>query len=137
MAASVTLFYAGLLALELLGLSLRVVGMRRRHQIGVGTAKNLDLELAVRCHANFCEYVPLALVLLLLLEMSGAVAAIVLHVLGIALVAGRLLHGFFGLNRSAGKSLGRFVGTGLTWLVLLVGALLSIWIALGRWILLG
>lgn len=137
MAFSITLFYVGLLTLVLLALSMRVVGLRRRHQVGIGTADKPDLELAVRCHANFCEYVPLAVLLLLALEASGTVAVGILHGLGISLVVGRLLHGFAGLNRSAGKSMGRFVGTLLTWLVLLVGALFAIWIALGRWLLTG
>jgi uncharacterized protein len=38
---------------------------------------------------NAAEYVPLALVLMLILELNGASAAW-LHVLGIALVVGRL-----------------------------------------------
>lgn len=137
MALSVTLFYAGLLALILLALSIRVVALRRRHKVGVGNGKQADLELAVRCHANFCEYVPLALILLLALESSGAVAGWLLHVLGVALVLGRLLHGFFGLNRNAGKSQGRFFGTVLTLLMLLIAALGAVWIAVGRWLLVG
>jgi uncharacterized protein len=135
MAFSITLFYAGLLALLLLVLSARVVALRRRHKVGIGSGDQPQLELAVRCHANFCEYVPLALVLLLTLEFSGAVATWLLHLLGMALVLGRLLHGFFGLNRSAGTSQGRFIGTLLTWLMLLIAALMAIWIGLGRWLL--
>ena len=135
MGFSITLFYAGLMTLLLLALSMRVVGLRRRHQVGIGSGDKPDLELAVRCHANFCEYAPLALILLLTLELSGAVAGWLLHGLGIALVLGRVLHGFFGLNRSAGTSQGRFIGTLLTWLMLLVSAMIAIWIGLGRWLL--
>ena len=135
MGFSTTLFYAGLTGLLLLVLSMRVVALRRRHHVGVGSGDKPDLELAVRCHANFCEYVPLALILLLTLELSGAVAGWLLHALGIALVVGRVLHGFFGLNRSAGTTQGRFIGTLLTWLMLLVAALIAIWIGLGRWFL--
>jgi uncharacterized protein len=135
MAFSITLLYAGLLALILLALSMRVVALRRRHKVGIGSGDHVDLELAVRCHANFCEYVPLALLLLLALEASGSVAAGLLHGLGLGLVLGRVLHGFLGLNRSAGTTQGRFIGTLLTWLMLTVAALMAVWIGLGRWIL--
>lgn len=135
MGFSITLFYTGLMSLLLLALSMRVVALRRRHHVGIGSGDKPDLELSVRCHANFCEYVPLALILLLTLELSGAVAAWLLHGLGVALVLGRVLHGFFGLNRSSGTSQGRFVGTLLTWLMLLIAALIAIWVGLGRWLL--
>ena len=45
---------------------------------------------------------------------------LLLHGLGCALLIGRILHGFVGLNRSAGVSTGRFVGTLLTWVMLLL-----------------
>ncbi len=130
---SITLFYASLLGLVLLALSFQVVALRRRHSVGVGTGQNQALELAVRAHANFCEYVPLALVLLLVLEATAALAGIVLHVLGLTLVVGRLLHGFFGLNRTAGTSRGRFIGTLLTWLMIAVASLLGVGMAIGSW----
>jgi uncharacterized membrane protein YecN with MAPEG domain len=68
-------------------------------------------------HANFVEYVPLALVLMLLAELNGVNGA-ALHGAGILLLASRGLHAF-GLGRSSGRSFGRFYGTAGTWLVLL------------------
>ncbi len=133
MAFTISLFYTGLLGLILIALSLRVVSLRRKHQVGIGAGGNQTLELAVRAHGNFCEYVPLGVVLLLALEASAALPATILHVLGVALVVGRLLHGFFGLNRSAGSSQGRIIGTLLTWLMIASSALLAIGMALGRW----
>lgn len=127
---SITLLYAGLSALLLLALSFQVVGLRRKHQIGLGTGEAPALERAVRVHANFCEYVPIALLLLLVLELSGPLPAWLLHVLGVMLVIGRILHAV-GLSRSAGTSSGRFVGTLLTWLMILVAGLLAVGIAIG------
>jgi len=109
------------------------MGDQRAGQEHRWTGEHSDLELAVRAHGNFSEYVPMAL-LLLLLEASTAVAPLMLHVLGVVLLAGRLLHGYFGLNRSASKSVGRFYGTLLTCLMLLAAALLCVWVAVGRWI---
>jgi uncharacterized membrane protein YecN with MAPEG domain len=121
MPPAITLLYAGISALILLGLSARVVGLRRKHQVGIGTGAVTALERAVRAQANFTEYVPLALLLIALLELNG-LDAWMIHGLGAVLVIGRVLHAQ-GLNRSAGTSAGRFIGTLLTWLVLLVAGL--------------
>ncbi|MFP4207841.1 MAG: MAPEG family protein [Wenzhouxiangella sp.] len=129
---SITLFYAGLSGLLLLALSWQVVALRRRFKVGLGTGSQPELERVVRVHANFCEYVPLALLILLTLELSGALPAVLLHALGVALVLGRFLHAW-GLSRTAGVSRGRFIGTLLTWLMLLAGSLLAVGMALGGW----
>ncbi|MGK7295631.1 MAG: MAPEG family protein [Candidatus Wenzhouxiangella sp. M2_3B_020] len=121
MHVSIVVLYAALLALVLLGLSANVVRLRRAHRVGIGTGDVPALERAMRVHANFCEYVPLALILLVLIEMAGAAPAWSLHLLGLMLLAGRILHAW-GLGRSAGSSAGRVLGTLLTWIVLLVAA---------------
>lgn len=134
MSFALSLFYAALLGLVLMALSINVVRLRRRYQVGIGTGEQRELELAVRAHANFCEYVPFGLLLLVLLEASAALPSVLLHLLGAMLVAGRLLHGFFGLNRSPGATPGRFVGTLLTWLMILGSALLGLGMAVGAWL---
>lgn len=63
----------------------------------------------------------MALILMAVCELNGA-PAVFLHALGAALVVGRLLHAQ-GLSSSGGISFGRTVGTSLTWIVLLAGAL--------------
>ncbi len=130
---SITMFYAGLSGLLLLALSFQVVALRRRFQVGLGTGDRPELERVIRVHANFCEHVPLALVILLALELSNVYPALLLHVLGVALVLGRVLHAW-GLSRNAGVSKGRFVGTLLTWLMLLIGSLLAVGAAVGVWL---
>jgi len=133
-AFTISMFYSGLLGLILIGLSLQVVLMRRRLRVGIGSGDQPELERTIRAQANFCEYVPLGILLLFVLEGSAALNSVVLHVLGLALVIGRVLHGFLGLNRSAGTSLGRFVGTLMTWLMLLFASGLAIGVAVGRWV---
>lgn len=130
MTYSITLLYAGLSGLLLLALSFQVVALRRRHGIGLGSGDQPALERAIRVHANFCEYVPLGLVLLLVLELTAALPTLVLHILGVMLVAGRVLHAQ-GLSGTAGVSKGRFVGTLLTWLMIAISALLAVGIAVG------
>lgn len=132
MTYTTTMLYAGLLALILIVMSVRLVLLRRRLGVGLGSGGNDVMQRQVRAHGNFCEYIPLALILLLLLESAPSVPVWALHGLGIALVIGRILHGFFGVNRSAGTTPGRFWGTFLTWLMLGVSGLWLVFLSLGQ-----
>lgn len=120
----VTGIYAGLCALLMLALSWRVVKRRREAKIGLGTGGDVDLERRVRAHANLLEYAPLALLLLLVLELSGGSAALV-HALGTLLLVSRVIHAM-GLTTSSGYSFGRFYGTLGTWIAIVVLAVLVI-----------
>ncbi len=124
MNAPVTAMYAGLLGLLMLVLSFRVVAVRRAMSIGLGDGGNALLLSRIRIHGHFAEYVPLALVLLLLLELNGA-STTWLHGLGIALVAGRLAH-VQGLTVGTGANAGRLIGNMLTWGVILVAAVKNV-----------
>jgi len=116
-------FYTALLGLLLIALSINVVMARRRYRVGLGVGTEEGMQQAVRVQANFAEYVPLAVVLLILSEVTLMPTAAV-HVAGIALVTSRLLHAW-GLSHSAGRTFGRFYGTAGTWLVI-TG--LSLWL---------
>jgi len=116
--------YTGLLGLLLVGLSFYVINWRRKASIGVGFLGSEELERAVRAHGNFTEYVPLALVIIGLYEMSGG-AIWSIHALGSTLLVARLLHAY-GLSRSAGTSAGRLLGTILTFGVILFGSVMLI-----------
>jgi len=135
MSFTITMFYAGLLGLLFLALALRVVSLRRRLKVGLGSGGHEELDRAVRTHANFSEYVPLALVFLALVEAGTAMPHWAVHLLGLVLLLGRLLHGFMGLNLHAGYSVGRFWGTSLTWLFILVAGLMLLATSVGRWVL--
>lgn len=87
----VTALYAGLFAILYCALSLRVVRARRAARVLIGVAGQPALERRVRVHANFAEYVPLALVLMLLAELSGY-PRWTLHGIGLVLLAGRCVH---------------------------------------------
>ena len=62
----ITAIYAGLLGLILLGLSIKVIGERRRTGIAIGDGDNALLRRRMRVQANFCEYAPIAVVLIAL-----------------------------------------------------------------------
>lgn len=117
---SITATYLALLTLLYLFLGYRVVINRRRYKTGLGLGEDPTLAQAVRAHANFSEYVPLALLQLLLLEIGG-LPLWALHAYGGALLFARLIHAH-GLNKDSGRTFGRYYGTLVTWLLLLAGA---------------
>ena len=87
----ITAIYAALLALLVVWLSLQVVRLRRAKQIRLGDGGDAQLQGAIRAQANAAEYIPVALILLLLLELSGG-HPVLLHAGGAAFVMGRVLH---------------------------------------------
>ncbi|KZZ75338.1 hypothetical protein A3765_25045, partial [Oleiphilus sp. HI0130] len=91
---------------------------------------SVAMRCAIRAHANALENVPLALLLLLMLELNH-LNPILTNILGSMLVLGRVMHAW-GLSRVDGLSTGRFYGTILTWLSILGMAVLNIWIILLR-----
>ena len=121
----VTPLYAALLALWFIVLSLRVISLRRSARVSLGDGGNPSLARAIRGHANFAEYVPLALLLLVILELSRFSIYLV-HVLGVILVIARLVHGY-ALAFTAEWRLGRTAGAALTFIVIIVEALLCLY----------
>lgn len=100
--------------------SVRVVLLRRKHRVGIGHGNQPDLERAIRVFGNHSEYVPMGLILLFALEYMDA-PVLYLHVVGVPLLVGRLLHAF-ALNASDRGTTGRIVGMVLTYLSLVLGA---------------
>lgn len=121
----VTGLYAALAALLVIALSLRVMSLRHKHKVGLGTGGEEGLARAIRAHANAVEYLPIALLLLLILELNQTRVWLV-HVFGIVLIVARVLHAI-GLSARSGYSFGRFVGTALTIAAMLAMALLLLW----------
>jgi uncharacterized membrane protein YecN with MAPEG domain len=124
---NVTALYAAALALILVVLSARVIAVRRRLRIAVGDAGDDMLARRIRAHGNFTEYVPLALILMLAGEVAGA-PDWMLHVLGAALVVGRVTHAW---SLSAHSIPGRTIGMVLTFAVLVGGAVMAVAAAVG------
>lgn len=108
--------YIGIHGVLLVGLALRVALLRRKNKVGIGYGESHDLRRAIRVHANAAENLPYAMILLAACEMLD-VRALFIHVFGIAILVGRLLH-VAGLSRHPGVSLGRFYGVSITWLTM-------------------
>jgi len=128
----VTPLYAGLLALWFLVLTWRVI-QRRGKGTWIGDGGDQALLRVIRGHANFAEYVPLALLMLGFLEVSRF-SIYVLHALGIVLLVARLLHGY-ALSFTEHFPFGRFWGSTLTFIVLAIEAVFCIYQGIqGQWI---
>ena len=125
-----TLIYAGLLGLLLVILSFNVMQNWVR-VTSKGQATDREMLRAERVLSSFVEYVPLALILLTLLELKGA-PTIILHGMGSTLVLARVLHAC-GSNDMPGAGLLRFIGTQLTFLMLTIASLACVYFfGLGR-----
>ncbi len=113
-------FYAAMLALLFVGLSVRTVRLRRRLQIAIGDSGNQVMLRAMRVHSNFAEYVPISLILIFLVESAGAHAMLV-HALGITLLIGRLSHAY-GVSQIGEDYRFRVFGMAMTFITLIVCA---------------
>lgn len=120
--------YGALNGLILLVLALLVVGARRKHKVLIGDGGNAYVLRAQRAHGNAAEYIPIVLILMLALAGMRA-STILLHVVGILLTLGRVMHGV-GLHQKAELSLGRGLGMVLTWAALAVAVVACLIFAL-------
>ncbi len=89
----ITALYAGLLAFVFVVLSFRTIGARRAAKVEIGDGSDLELLRRMRVHANFAEYVPIALTLMALAEATKA-NPLLLHAIGVTLLGGRVVHAY-------------------------------------------
>ena len=117
----ITPLYAGLLTFVFVALSVRVIGARRSGRVALGDGGVSSVLRCMRVHGNFAEYVPLALILMLVLELQNA-PAVVLHTLGMALLGGRMIHAF-GVSQDPEPMRLRVAGMATTFMVLITSAM--------------
>lgn len=116
---TITALCAGLLGFISFALASGAGFYRGKVGVSIGHGENMQLLLRMRRHGNFTEFVPLALILLGLLEMSGAAGSMAIYVLGGMLVLGRICHPL-GLEIDTMKPPLRAIGALLTMLMTLV-----------------
>lgn len=119
--APITSLYGGALAVLFLVLSARVIMYRRRNKISLGDGGDKGLLKRMRAQANCAEYAPFGVLLLLLCELQST-PPIALHLLGLTLLIGRLLHGYGFSARPPSMNL-RVLGMTLTLLMLSLASL--------------
>ena len=111
--------YIAISGLLFIPFTVRVGAYRAKSKIFIGTGDDPELLRRMRGQANFVETVPIALLLLLSMELLGA-APTLLHILGSALVIGRIAH-YLGLTQ-LGPALFRVIGMVATLISIVVSA---------------
>ena len=117
-----TPLYAALLGLLFIALSIRTIGLRRRFRVAIGSGRKALLQRAMRVNANFAEYVPLALLLIYFVELHDG-PRLHIHLLGSALIGGRVLHAW-GVSQEQENFRYRTAGMALTFGVMLIACTL-------------
>jgi uncharacterized membrane protein YecN with MAPEG domain len=125
MTLPISAIYAAVLALIVLALGINVTVHRVKLRVPLGDGGNPEMLRMIRLHGNAIEYIPLALILMALYELNGGLHW-ALHVIGIALIAGRLIQStaMWGIEM---PSAGHGIGQTTTWLSIAVLALLNLW----------
>jgi len=108
----ITALYGALNAIFNIFLANNVSSARKKHKVSIGEGDDPAMLVAIRTHGNNAEFVPLAILMMLLAELCGA-NSIVLHVYGGGLLLARVLH-WFGMPRKAPNAF-RFIGVAFTW----------------------
>lgn len=125
---TITPIYAAIATLFFVFLSFRVIGLRKAERISLGDGSNKELQKRARVHGNFAEYVPLAILLMLLAELQNT-PGWGLHLIGLLLLTGRLLHAY-AISQTPQVLKLRVAGMVLTFAALISGALTNLAAAL-------
>lgn len=94
----ITFLYAGILGLLYVALAFYTIAGRFKHRILLGDQGNDDMLARVRVHANFSEYIPLVLVLMMLYEQITNANIMFLHIAGLSLIISRIVFSLTLLN---------------------------------------
>ena len=121
-----TALYGSLNALLNIVLAVRVSNARRAAHVSLGTGDSQALLVAVRTHANSAEFVPLAILMLLIVELCGG-SSLWLHVLGGSLLLARVVH-IPGMAMKKAPNAPRFMGNAITWVGIAVSAAYALWL---------
>ena len=113
----ITLLYASLLTILAIFLALRNGVIRGKTKTMLGEGDSPELLQSIRAHGNLMEHAPIALILLLLLEMQG-IADWKLHLIGSSFFLCRILHAY-GITISRESTPYRLVGALGSWVLML------------------
>ncbi len=116
----ITPIYAALLSLIFVVLSIKTIIIRRKNKVAVGDGNKPQLQRAMRVHANFAEYTPIAIILVGFVE-SLKYNEIIVHILLSLFLLGRIIHAY-GLSKIDEDFRFRVFGMVLTFNVITVAS---------------
>ena len=120
MSVPVVALYGAVNAFINIGLALAVSRARGKEKVSLGHGDSPAMLRVMRAHGNNAEFVPLALVMLLIAELMGG-SSLWLHVLGGTLTVARILQPI-GIYQEKAPNAARFIGTAGTWVMILATA---------------
>ena len=120
MVPTISTMYAAIFGLMFVPFTFYVGIYRVKNSILLLDGGDEEMARRIRAHGNFIETVPIALIMLVLMEVSGA-SAIWIHSLGSVLVIARLTH-YITLATNPGNTVPRALGMVGTLSVYLVAA---------------
>ena len=128
MSLPLTSLTTALLMMGYMALTVRIMLLRRQHNISLMDGDNPHFQRLLRAQGNFAEYMPFALLALLLLELQGA-AFLPLSLLAATLVVGRASHAYGLLIGEPNYKdfRGRVFGMVCTWTPL---GIMAVWLCL-------
>lgn len=124
MLIAVSTTYAAILGLLFVPFTMYVGLYRAKHRILLQDGGDQELARRIRAQGNFIETVPLAIILIILMDINGA-SATWLHALGSVLVASRVIH-YVTIATNPGNTVPRALG--------MVGTL-GVYLAAAGWLL--
>lgn len=125
----ITPVYASLLAFLYIAISASVIRTRFREKVSLGDGENDNMLRHMRAHGNFAEYVPFALLLILMLELQSE-GSWLIHITALLLLAGRLLHANGILFQQNTVNQGRRLGMVMTFMSIIITSLANLFFAL-------
>lgn len=120
----ITGLYAAIFVLIQMVMVIWIARSRVKEKVSLGDGGDDSLLRKTRVYGNFTEVVPMALLLMLLVEMNTMIPWIV-HLMGTMMMGSRVLHAL-GLLTGPGYGLYRMVGMLLTMAVFIIGAALCV-----------
>jgi uncharacterized protein len=129
MTLAITPIYAAALTVVFLVLMMSVILMRVKTKTSLFHGDDLNSSERIRRHANFTETVPLALILLAMVEVTGGPSTLV-HGVGVRLLAGRIIHPIGIVHDNAAAPM-QIVGTVMTQATMLICAGYLVFVTVG------
>ena len=124
----ITLLYTSLITIFAIFLALRNGVIRGKTKTMLGDGGSSELLQSMRAHGNLMEHAPIALIILLLLEMQGVVDW-KLHLIGSTFFLCRILHAY-GISISRESTPYRVVGALGSWVLMMGMSIYGIYVYL-------
>ena len=121
MSIQITALYAAILGAFFIVFSFYVSSVRAKTGVSTGDGGDIEMIVAMRRHGNMAESTPFALLLMALAEANG-LSSLWIHIAGLSLIAGRLIHPY-GISVEGGNFPARIVGQSATYVAMAIPAI--------------